>query len=111
MNNQEMNGNKNLKVNDVVTVISGSDKGRRGKILKIDRKKGRVVIEGVNKRNKNLKKSQDNPKGGKISIEFPINLSNIQIFCDKCKKGRRIAFQVKDDKKTRVCRSCGKSLD
>ena len=109
---QEMNsGNCSLKINDNVIVITGSDKGRRGKILKIDRRKGRVIVEGVNKRNKNMKKSQEHPKGGVLNIEFPINLSNVQLFCDKCKKGRRIAVQMKDDNKIRVCRSCGKSLD
>jgi large subunit ribosomal protein L24 len=100
-----------LKVNDSVIVITGSDRGRKGKILKIDRRKGRVIVEGVNKRNKNMKASQENPKGGKINIEFPIAISNVQLFCEKCKKGTRIGVQQKDKVKARVCRVCGKSID
>lgn len=100
-----------LKVNDSVVVTTGADRGRRGKILKIGSKNGRIVVEGVNKRNKFLKASQENPKGGSVSIEFPINISNVMIFCDKCKKGVRIGAEFKDSKKIRICRKCGKSLD
>ena len=101
----------NLKVNDNVVIINGSDKGRRGKILYIDRKRGRVVVEGVNKRNKFVKAtSQENPKGGVVNREFPISISNIMIFCEKCKKGVRMSFEIKDDNKNRVCSKCGKNI-
>lgn len=100
-----------LKVNDNVIIVSGADRGRRGKILKIDRKKGRVVVEGVNKKHKNMRASQENPKGGIINIEFPINISNVQLFCEKCKKGTRIGIQKKDNASLRVCRKCGKSIE
>ncbi|MCU0846609.1 MAG: 50S ribosomal protein L24 [Spirochaetes bacterium] len=100
-----------LKVNDNVVVISGADKGKRGKILKINRNSGRVIIEGINKRKKFLRPNQENPQGGFITMEFPINLSNVMLFCDKCKKGVRIGMETKDKQKTRVCKKCGKSLD
>ena len=100
-----------LKVNDNVVVVSGTERGKRGKILKVNKEKGRVIVEGVNKRNKFVRASQENPKGGMINIEFPIALSNIMIFCDKCKKPSRIGVEIKDDMKVRVCRKCGKSLD
>ena len=95
-----------LKKNDNVVVLSGADKGRRGKILFIDMKKGRVVVEGVNKKKKFVRPSQENPKGGIISLEYPINISKVMVFCDKCKKGVRVGVQLKD-----VCRKCGKSFD
>jgi large subunit ribosomal protein L24 len=101
----------NLKKNDNVVVITGSDKGRRGKILFIDVKKGRVVVEGVNKKKKFVRPSQENPKGGAISLEFPIDISNVALFCEKCKKGVRIGMQIKDDSKIRVCKKCGKNMD
>ncbi len=100
-----------LKKNDNVVVLSGADKGRRGKILFIDMKKGRVVVEGVNKKKKFVRPSQENPKGGIISLEYPINISKVMVFCDKCKKGVRVGVQLKDDNKIRVCRKCGKSFD
>jgi len=100
-----------LKINDNVVVISGANRGKRGKILRIDNTRGRVIVEGVNKRNKYLKPSQDNPQGRMVNLEFPINISNVMYFCDKCKKGIRIGIEFKDKSKTRICRSCSKSID
>jgi large subunit ribosomal protein L24 len=100
-----------FKKNDSVVVISGSDRGKRGKILKVDRTKGRVIVEGINKRNKYLKPSQDNPKGRLVNIEYPINISNVMYFCDKCKKGTRVGIKQTDKDKVRVCSSCSKSID
>jgi large subunit ribosomal protein L24 len=100
-----------LKKNDDVMVIAGTDKGKRGKILLVDPDKGRVVVEGINKKTKHVRASQDNPKGGILKIERPVDVSNVLFFCDKCKKGVRLGAKLKDDKKIRVCRKCGKSLD
>ena len=100
-----------LRVNDNVVIMGGSDRGKRGKVLKLDRIKGRIVVEGVNKRSKFLKPNQDNPKGGVVNLEFPIHITNVMYFCDKCKKGVRLGTEFKDKTKARVCRSCGKSLD
>jgi len=100
-----------FKKNDSVVVINGSDGGKRGRILKVDRAKGRVIVEGVNKRKKYFKPSQDNPKGRLDNIEYPIHISNIMYFCDKCKKGTRIGINQTEKAKVRVCKSCSKSID
>lgn len=100
-----------LKKNDNVMVTSGADRGKRGKILYVDRKLGRVVIEGINKKKKFVRPSQENPKGGVITLEYPIDISNAMIFCEKCKKAVRIGIKQKDDSKLRVCKNCGKSID
>jgi large subunit ribosomal protein L24 len=100
-----------IKKDDNVVVISGADKGKRGKVLFIDRRKGKIVIEGINKKKKFVRPSQDNPKGGTLSLEFSIHISNVANFCEKCKKGVRVGFQIKNDDKTRVCKKCGKSFD
>ena len=100
-----------IKVNDNVVVINGASKGKRGKVLKIDREKSRIIVEGINKRNKYLKPSQENPQGRVVNIEFPIDISNVMFFCDKCKKGSRIGTEFKDKNKFRVCKTCGKSID
>jgi len=97
-----------LKVNDPVVVVSGSDRGRRGKVLKIGTKPGRIIVEGINKKNKYLKPGPESPKGGMVNLEFPIDISNVMIFCDKCKKGVRIGVEYKDNKRTRMCKKCGK---
>jgi large subunit ribosomal protein L24 len=100
-----------IKVNDNVVVVAGSERGKRGKILKLGVKRGRVIVEGINKRNKYIKPGPESPQGGVVNIEFPLDLSNVMIFCDKCKKGVRIGIESKDGKKTRVCKTCGKNLD
>jgi len=101
----------NLKINDNVVVVSGNDRGKRGKILHFNRLKNRVVVEGINKIKRFVKPSQENPKGGVVVMEYPIHLSNVMFFCDKCKKGVRLAFEMTDSKKTRKCGKCGKSLE
>ena len=100
-----------LKVNDQVVVVSGSDRGRKGKILFVDKKGGRVIVEGVNKRNKYVKATQEGQKSGLVNMEFPIKISNVMLFCEKCKKPTRIGIEFKDDNKSRKCNKCGKSLD
>ena len=100
-----------IKKDDTVVVVSGADRGKRGKVLKIDMKSGRVIVEGINKRKKGMKKNQEYPKGGYLEREYPITLSNIQVFCEKCKKPTRIGMEIKEDKKNRICRKCGKSID
>jgi large subunit ribosomal protein L24 len=100
-----------IKANDNVVVSTGADRGRRGKVLKVGVKTGKIIVEGINKRKKNLKPGPEQPKGGTVTVEFPIDISNVMIFCDKCKKGVRIGIQVKDKTKIRVCRKCGKNLD
>ena len=65
-----------FRVNDNVIVIAGRDKGRTGKILKIDREKNRVVVEGVARSYKHVRKSQRNPQGGRLSREMAMNLQS-----------------------------------
>jgi large subunit ribosomal protein L24 len=100
-----------IRNKDNVVVISGADRGRRGKVLKVGVKNTKVIVEGINKRNRYLKPGPEQPKGGKVNVEFPIDMSNVMIFCDKCKKGVRIGIQYKDKTRTRICKKCGKNLD
>ncbi|MCP4137131.1 MAG: 50S ribosomal protein L24 [bacterium] len=100
-----------MKLNDSVVIISGSDRGRRGKVLHIDRRDGRVIVEGINKKQKYVRPTQENPKGGVLKKEFPIDISNVMLFCEKCKKGVRIEIKVNEKSKSRNCKKCGKSLD
>ncbi len=101
-----------IKVNDNVVVISGAERGRKGKVLHLDAKGGRVIVEGINKRTKFMRPNQENPSGHAVTREFPINLSNVMYFCDKCNKGVKIKSSIAADKaKSRVCLKCGKSLD
>ena len=65
-----------IKIDDIVMVIAGDDKGERGKVLRVDHQKQTVVVEGVNRVYKHVRKSQRNPQGGRLSKEMPIHISN-----------------------------------
>lgn len=100
-----------IKINDGVVVVSGDDRGKRGKVLNVNRTNGRIIIEGINKIKKFVKASQENPKGGVLVIERPLEISNVMYFCEKCKKGVRISVEIKDKKKNRTCGKCAKNID
>jgi large subunit ribosomal protein L24 len=100
-----------LKKNDEVMVLTGSDKGKRGRVLLVDLTKGRVLVEGINKKTKHVRATKENTKGGIMQMERPVAVSNVLFYCDKCKRGVRLGVEMKDQKKIRVCRKCGKSLD
>lgn len=100
-----------LKVNDLVQVIAGKDKGKRGKITRIDRKNDKVVVEKINMRKKHIRKSANKP-GEIITFEGPIHISNVMIICPETDKPTRIGYQkTKDGKKERISKKSGASLD
>ncbi len=99
-----------LKVDDEVIVIAGKEKGKRGKILYIDRLRDRVYVQGVNKRKRFVRPSQENPQGGQVEIEAPMHISNVMYYDSKAKKGVRIGYEMKDGKKVRVTRPGGKEI-
>ena len=72
-----MSKKNTIKKNDVVFVIAGDDKGKSGKVLRVDRKAGRVYVEGLNMLKKTMRRSQDRPQGGIIDVEGPIDISNV----------------------------------
>lgn len=97
--------------NDNVLVVSGNFKGKKGKVLKVFPKNGRVIVEGVNFIKRHTKPTQKNPQGGILEKEASINGSNVMIICPKCDSPSRIGKAVLEDKKrVRVCRSCGEML-
>ena len=100
-----------IKNNDSVVILAGYDRGRRGKVLNVDRRKSRVIVEGINKKKKFVRPSQENPRGGVISLEYPVHISNVMYFCDKCKKGVRLGIKLTDKRKSRICKKCGAGID
>jgi large subunit ribosomal protein L24 len=100
-----------LKTNDIVEVISGDDKGIRGKILHIDRAASKVTVEGVNRVWKHVRRSQKNPQGGRLSKEMPIQISNVLLVCPRCNRPVRTgARPTADGGKERFCRKCKTAL-
>lgn len=99
-----------IKKGDQVQVIAGKDKGKQGKIVRIDRVKGRAIVAGVNMVKKAQKKRKQTDRGGIVEIEASINMSNVMIVCRKCGKPRRIGYKIEGETKKRVCRTCGEAL-
>jgi large subunit ribosomal protein L24 len=101
---------------DIVEVITGDDAGgpkarKTGRVLRVLPDKGKVVVEGVNRVYKHLKPSRQNPQGGRLSKEMPIDVSNVLLYCSTCRRGVRTGRRYADDgRKERYCKSCTNSL-
>ena len=101
-----------LKKNDTVLVITGNDRGVKGRVLQVDRAKNRVIVEGVNVRKRRQKPSQRNPQGGIIPQELPIHMSNVMLLDPKSGERTRVSHKkITDTKlnKARWVRVAGKS--
>ena len=95
-----------LKTGDNVVVISGKDRGRKGKIIRVFPKIGKVVVEGMNIRKKHVRAKQQGQKGQVDQMPTAFSASNAMIFCETCKKGVRVGYKVQENKKLRVCKKC-----
>ena len=100
-----------VKTNDTVIVISGKDKGKKGKVLKATPSENVVVVERVNVRKKHMKPTKENQQAGIMDKECPIDASNVLLYCNKCKKGVRTGNKIlTDGKKVRYCKKCGETF-
>lgn len=98
-----------IKKGDTVRVIAGKDNGKDGKVVSVDRKHGKVLVEGVNMVTKHMKPSAANQNGGIVQKEAPIDISNVMYL----HKGKptRIGFKFENDKKVRFAKSTGEVID
>jgi large subunit ribosomal protein L24 len=100
----------NLKKGDYVIVISGNDKGRKGRVLKAYPKTNRVIVEKVHMIKKHSKPTQTNPQGGIISKEAPIHASNVMLFNEKMNTVSKPVVRVREGQRIRVCKKSGDEL-
>jgi large subunit ribosomal protein L24 len=100
-----------IKTNDIVEVITGDDRGAKGKVLKVLKGESKVVVEGINRVYKHVRRSQRNLQGGRLSKEMPVSISNVLLVCSSCGKATRTGARVKQDgSKERFCKKCGTSI-
>ena len=99
-----------IKNGDTVLIISGKDKGRKAKVIKVLLEKNRIVVEGANLRKKHTRPKKQGEKGQIVEIAAPFDVSNVKLFCPKCKKATRIGYRVAEKNKFRICKKCNQEI-
>jgi large subunit ribosomal protein L24 len=101
-----------IKKDDKVKVLTGKDKGKIGKVLKVVKKTNRIVVENINIVKVHQRPSQANPQGGIVEKPMPMDVSNLMLMCNSCVKPTRIGIkQLEDGKRVRVCKKCNNQID
>ncbi|MBU1179205.1 50S ribosomal protein L24 [Patescibacteria group bacterium] len=96
-----------IKKGDKVLIISGKDKSKSGKVVKVLPFLGRVVVEGVNIKKKHVRPKKEGEKGQIVQIAAPVDVSNVKFLCAKCDKAAKIGCKILDNgKKVRICKKC-----
>ena len=100
-----------IKIDDTVEVMAGDDRSVRGKVLRVDHAARKIVIEGVNRIYKHVRRSQKNPQGGRLSKEMPISIANVRLVCESCGQATRTGTRYLDNgSKERFCKKCSAGI-
>ncbi len=100
-----------IRRDDVVFVISGKDKGKTGKVIKVFPEAGRAIVEKINLVKKHMRKTKQDQQAGIVHVERPVHISKLMIFCKTCNKPVRVNFKsLKDNKKVRDCNKCKETI-
>ena len=101
-----------IRKNDTVLVVTGKDKGKKGKVRSVQPKDERLLLEGINLIKRHARATGQARQAGIIEREAPIHVSNVMLLCSKCNHPSRIGFRfLEDGKKVRVCHSCSEIID
>ena len=101
----------NIKTDDTVIVLSGDDKGVKGKVIAASPKEGKVIVEGANVVHKHVKARRQGENSAIVDTEGAIYACKVALYCPKCEKGVRIHDEIVDGKKIRTCAKCGYKFD
>lgn len=101
-----------VKKDDTVMVIAGKDKGKTGKVIQTEPNNDKVLVEGINILTKHIRPRRENQQSGIFKQEGSIHVSNVLLYCPKCKKGVRAGKkELTDGSKVRICSKCGETFD
>ena len=95
-----------IKRDDTILVITGKDKGKKGKVLKAFPRQNKVLVEKVNIVKKHRRPKKEGEKGQVVEIPKPINASNVKLICPKCGQATRVGFRIGKNGKNRICKKC-----
>jgi len=103
-----------IKKGDTVLIISGKNRGKKGKVLKVFPQEERIIVEGANLRKKHVRPRKAGEKGQIIEMPAPFHVSNVKIICPKCKQAARIGYKIilkdKEKSKSRICKKCEQEI-
>jgi large subunit ribosomal protein L24 len=99
-----------IRKDDEIQVISGKDRGKRGRVVNVLPREGRVMVEGIARAKKHSRPSKRRQQGGIIDVELFIDISNVALVCKTCGQPTRVGYRVEDGKKLRVCKKCEADL-
>ena len=102
-----------IKKGDTIKMLTGKDRGKTGKVLRVIEKTMKVAVEGLNLLTKHQRPRREGEKGQKIQFPRPVPLANVILVCTKCGRGTRVGFQFIEEgkKKVRVCKKCKEFID
>lgn len=100
-----------IKKGDNVKILSGKDRGKTGKVLKVFPRVGKLLVENINLATKHQRPKKSGEKGQRVTVPAPIDVSNLQLVCSKCSKPSRTAVKLMNDKKVRICIKCKADID
>jgi len=99
-----------IKKGDQILVISGKNKGKSGKVLKVFPQFHKILVEGVNLRKKNVRPKKAGEKGQIVEMPGPIDVSNLKLICPKCGAATRVGYKIRGKNKFRICKRCGQEF-
>jgi large subunit ribosomal protein L24 len=101
-----------IKKDDKVKILTGKDKGKISKVIKVIKKSNRVVVENINVVKVHQQPTQANPQGGIVEKSMPVEISNMMLMCNHCVKPTRVSIKELDNgKRVRVCKKCNEQID
>jgi large subunit ribosomal protein L24 len=96
-----------IRKGDKVLVISGKDKGKKGKVARTLPRLGKIIVEGVNIQKKHVRSKKQGQKGQIVQVAAPLDISNLKVICNKCEKPTRVGYKITSGgKKNRICKKC-----
>jgi large subunit ribosomal protein L24 len=99
-----------IRKGDNVKILSGKDRGKKGKVSRVLIQSGKAIIEGLNLVKKHVRPRKQGEKGQRVSVPSAVDISNLMLVCPKCSKATRVGFKLNDKNKFRVCKKCGSEI-
>ena len=99
-----------IRKGDTVLIISGKDRGRKGKVMRTLPKEGKVLVEGINLKKKHIRPKKSGEKGQIVEMPVPFDASDVKLICKRCGKATRVGYKIEGKKKFRICKKCGQEV-